>query len=49
MCFRRFGAYEEGVWFAILFANGSWGIVQESLTWLWKKLPWSREELPKYA
>ncbi|MDR1409294.1 MAG: RnfABCDGE type electron transport complex subunit D [Oscillospiraceae bacterium] len=49
MCFRRFGAYEEGAWFAILFSNGTWGIVQELLTKLWALTPWSRKELPEYA
>jgi Na+-translocating ferredoxin:NAD+ oxidoreductase RnfD subunit len=49
MCFRRFGAYEEGVWFAILFSCGTWGIVQDALTGLWKLMPWARKEQLEYA
>ncbi|MDR0883049.1 MAG: RnfABCDGE type electron transport complex subunit D [Oscillospiraceae bacterium] len=38
MCFRRFGAYEEGAWFALLFAGATWPILQEGLTLGWSRL-----------
>ncbi|MCL2023065.1 MAG: RnfABCDGE type electron transport complex subunit D [Oscillospiraceae bacterium] len=32
MCYRYFGVHEEGVWFAVLFANGTWGILEGAFT-----------------
>ena len=49
MCFRYFGAYEEGVWFAILFVNGTWQVVQDSLTLLWKLITHKELKKPEEA
>ncbi|MDR1805306.1 MAG: RnfABCDGE type electron transport complex subunit D [Clostridium sp.] len=45
MCFRYFGPYEEGVWFAILFVNGTWGFLQEMFISLWRLTPWGKRQM----